>query len=72
MTAFILVKFAHIGLSLHKLKLASKTHTHDIKGSDTRSSQLTPFTKTLSPQSWLAYWLPQLDPQYSQLCDEFL
>lgn len=49
-----------------------QTHTHDIKGSDARSSWLTPSPKTWSPQNWLAYWLPQLDPQYSQLCDEFL
>lgn len=60
--AFIVLKFSHIELSLHKLKLASKPiPIHNTEGN---RSPVCSFhsRETLSSQSWLAYWQPQLDP----------
>lgn len=71
--AFILVKLSHIELALPKLQLASKPqHSHSTAGSNANSASSFLSQETLSPQRWLAYWLPQLSPLYPQLCEESL
>ena len=58
---------------LYKLKLASKPiYTHDREDNNAKYSQLIPFTGDTITTVWLAYWLPKLDAQYSQLSDESL
>lgn len=74
----ILVKSSHTELYYTSSSLPqnpynpSMLYTHNIEDNNAKCSQLAPFTGDTITTVWLAYWLPKLDAQYSQLSDESL